>query len=535
MKDALLPLRSVGLQGEIKDIQPFDLPANAVRSARNCRIEDQAIRSYSNAIEFKADVASETPVYAKEFWINGGDGMVVVYEVDPGPTIEIRFVDRAGVETPITPLSAPGVSDCWYAVQMGDWFILTNGVDDPLQMDSSLAAMVVLPGWDTAYKCGVLEVYKNILVAVDISKSSVAKPRMVKWAHPFADGDTTIDWDHTSSTNRAGETTLSEPGRKILGAQPVNDSLMIYFDRKTWRADHTESQFALNFQQVFNDDGVVSCNAHITTPEGAIVFGHRDIYIHDGFTKTSLTDLRNTKYFYDIIDLTFVISGVFYPKRNEAIFLCRTNNAGDGNLIITYNTLHKAWNESVVQLNGDGILTHILCAMRPSSTVVAYSDWTTETIDTFDDTTYADLMTGDETVTLFGISRTQGIIWDMDYQGDDESLVTLFRDNLLIERTALDLDELGQGVGNKIVYVGRLYPQMSGTGKVNFTVGSHARSNSPVVWESPIEFDLSVDYAVDTRVAGRYLAYRIEPVPGEDPPLMSFSGMDIELDDVGEV
>lgn len=531
----LIPVRQFGLSGEIKDVQPFDLPLNAVRSARNCRIEDNAVRTYSNSIEFMSDVASETPVYAKAFWRqSGNEGQIVVYEVDPGPTIEIRFVDRAGTETDITPLSAPSTSDCWYGVQLGDWFILTNGVDDPLQTDTALTRMVTLPGWDTDYKANVIEAYKNHLVAVDITKLGTAKPRMVKWCHPFADGDVTTDWDHTSSTNRAGETTLSEPGRNLVGAQQVRDSLMLYFDRKTWRADFVGGQFVFDFQQVFTDDGIVGCNGHVTVPEGAIVFGYRDIYLHDGFTKRSLTDGKNTKYLYDVLDLSFEVSGAYYPKRNEAIFLCRTNPSGDGNLLLTYDMLHDAWFEGLAEVNGDGILTQVFVGMRPASSVTGYDDWTTETIDSFDDTTYADLMVGDETVTLFGLSSTQGVIYDMDYQGTDPSAVSIFRDEFLIEKTAIDLDELQNGVGKNVIMIGRIYPQISGSGKVNVTVGSHMRANASVDWGSPVEFDMDSEFAVDCRVSGRYLAIKFEPVPGEDVPLMSLSGFDIEWEHVGE-
>lgn len=537
MKTLTLPIRQLGLQGELKDFEPQDLPINAVRFARNCRIEDNALRSYSNAAEFLPDVASETYVFAHPFWRSeDNEGMIVVVEVDPGPTIEVRFYDRTGAATDITPAGGLSAATVWWGEQLGDWFILTNdnGTDLPQQTDSALSTMVDLPGWPSNYTANVIVNYKNILVAIGLTKDAVIEPRMVKSAHPFSPGDTTTFWDFTDPTLIATEAVLAEPGRKLIAAQRVSDSLMLYFDRKTWRMDLVGGQNTFNYEKVFEDDGCVSAHAHCVGHGGAVVFGHRDIYVHDGYSKQSLTDLKNTKWLYDTVDLGYPIVAERYPKRNELIFLLRTNNSGEGNILLTFNELHQAWTETIAELNGSGILNHITVAIRPSTSVTAYSDWTTETIDTFDETTYSDLIVGDNTVTLYGVSETNGIVYDMDYPGDTAP-VSDFRDNLLIERTGIDLDEIGEGVGNKIAYLGRVYPQITGAGEVKFTFGIQAYPNQSITWLSPVTFDIDADYAVDVRLAGRYLAYRIESADLDNPPLFSISGMDIEVVDVGEV
>ncbi len=526
-----VPLRQIGLAGQIKDISNADIPASGVRSARSCRIENQALRSFSDANVFLAPVAGQEYLFCHPFWRASGDGWVVVSRV--AASIKVEFVTPSGARTDISPaVSLDPTAQDWYAVQLGEWLILTNGIDNPQWTSRTLTPMEILGGWPTDYKAKVIEVYKNFLFAVGLSKvgGTDEEDRMVKWSHPFADGDETTQWDFTDPTLLAGETLLAEPGRALTALQPFRDSLMVFFDRRTWRADFVGGQFTFNFQQVFNDDGCVSAHAHVTTQDGGVVFGHRDVYIHDGSSKRSLTDLRMTDYLYSTVDLTFPPVGVWYPKRNEIVFMCRTNVAGAANVFFIANAAHEyAWTEVKAELNGNGVLSHIAAGPRPVGDAVTYDDWTTETYTSFTDTRYPALTGQDETTTLLGVSTLENTVWNMDYSGG-VAPVTMFRRDAMIEHRAIDLDEAGLGI-NKIIYLNRILPQMSGAGQVKFTLGTHATVDGSITWKTPVTYDLDNpdSYAVDIRAAGRYLAYRIEPLDPADPALFSISGMDLEV------
>ena len=532
------------MAGEIKDILPENMPLSGVTSARNCRIESQSLRSFSNA-RIGTTFSPDTIRFGQTFWRIEGDGQIVVRENVAGPPdVSILFIDITGGLTDITPVANLTQSDTWYAVQVGEWFILTNGIEDPQYTTAALPQMVTLPGWPNAtdgetnldYKADVLEVYKNFIVAVGVTKDGTKERNMVKWSHPVSPGDTTTFWNFTDPTLLAGENILQEPGREIVALQPFRDTCMVFFDRKTWRMDNVGGEFVMNFQKVFDDDGCISAHGWANAHGEGYVFGRRDIYKHDGHNKTTLTDLRLTKYIYDTIDPSFEVHVEYYPKRNEVFFLTRTQPSGDGNLLLLYNTPHDAWTESLVEFNGTGVLTTLTTGPRLSTGTDTYDDWTTEIYTDFEDTTYADLVDSDETVTVYGTSVSQAVNYDLDYNGTDPAPTSLFRENLLIEHRGIDMDEDGQStVGDKIIYLNRVYPQIHGTGSVIFTFGVSRTANEPIVWEPSITFDLDdpQDYAVDVRIAGRYLAYRIEP--GPEVPLFSFTGMDLEIANVGEV
>jgi len=528
-----LPLRQIGLAGQIKDIGNADIPTSGVRSARSCRIENQALRSFSDATVFLAPIAGHEYLFCHPFWRASGDGWVIVSRDTGTAAIKVEFVTLSGARTDITPAAENPLTstDYWYAVQLGEWFILTNGRDIPQWTDRALTQMVDMPGWPVDYKARVIEVYKNFLVAIGITKvdGSGEEDRMVKWSHPYAEGDTQTYWDHTDPTLLAGETLLAEPGRALTALQPLRDSLMIFFDRRTWRADFTGGQYVFTFRQVFSDDGCVGAHSHVATQDGGVVFGHRDIYLHDGSTKQSLTDHRMTDYVYSTVDLKFPPVGIWHPKRNEVMFLCRTISSGAGNVFFIANTIHDyAWTEVQATLNGAGVLSHLAVGPRPGGGAITYADWTDETYESFFGTRYSALSGQDETTTLLGVSAPENTVWDMDYSGGIAP-VTLFRRDALIEHRAIDLDEAGQGI-NKIIYINRILPQMSGSGRVKFTLGTHATVDGDITWKAPVTYDLDDDsYAVDIRAAGRYLAYRIEPLDPTAPALFSISGMDLEI------
>lgn len=536
----IIPLRNIGIAGEIKDILPENMPAQGLTSARSMRIESQALKTYSNAREIGVDPVGETTVFGQTFWRVGGDGQITVKHVDAGLTVKVLFVDQAGGEIDITPAGGLTQSPHWYAVQTSEWFILTNGIEAPQFTTTSLPVMVDLPGWPANYTAKVIESLKSTLVAISITKDGTFIPSMLKWSHPISPGDTTTFWDFSDPTLLSGETVLQEPGRELVALQPFRDTCMVYFDRATWRMDFVGGQFVYDFSRVFNDDGCASPHGWANSHGEAFVFGHRDIYRHDGHNKASMTDKRLTKYIYDITNFDFNIHGEFYPKRNEIYFLIRTTASGDGDLMLIYNTVHDAWTEVSCRdpATGTGLLSGLTVGPRLSTGLVAYDDWTTEVYTDFSDTRYADLVGSDETVTLYGISESQSRTYDLDYSGVTPPATTIFRDGVYIEHLGIDLDELSEGVGAKIIYLNRVYPQIHGTGEVVFRFGTSRTANSPVDWLPSIIFSLDdaaelQDYAVDVRIAGRYLSYSIEP--GPLLPSFSYTGLDLDVSKVGAV
>ena len=97
-----------------------------------------------------------------------------------------------------------------------------------------------------------------------------------------------------------------------------------------------------------------------------------------------------------------------------------------------------------------------------------------------------------------------------------------------LERTGIDLDEQGTALsGYKVINT--FYPQMNtpnSNGNFEFTFGAADIPTATPNYDDPITFDCSSEYKVDTRIAGRYLSYRLSSSSLKD---FSFSGMDVNV------
>ena len=103
---------------------------------------------------------------------------------------------------------------------------------------------------------------------------------------------------------------------------------------------------------------------------------------------------------------------------------------------------------------------------------------------------------------------------------------------ITLERIGIDLDEVSDVVGYKVITV--IYPQMNTDNSelTNVTVefgASDIPSNTPNFTETRT-FNISSDYRIDSRAAGRYLSYRVTFSDNKD---FEFSGFDLDVTATG--
>ncbi|MDJ0905365.1 MAG: hypothetical protein QNI96_05055 [Woeseiaceae bacterium] len=538
------PIREYGLGGIIRDVRPWDVPANSFTTLNNVRIEDASLSTLGDISTafgpFTADdVGGEIkPVYGAPFWIDGGNVVILVFDngevrsySQTNPTAAY-VLQRTGLNT-----SAP-----FYHTQSGEYFHLTSKTNDPQTLaaaDANTAnSMVNMPGWPDNYRCGILESYKNTLVAADITVSGSDRPNLVKWSDIFVEGDTAWRWDPADATIVAGENPIQSNGQGINAMKPLRDSLMIYFDRSMWRMDLVGGQLVMQFRKVFNDDGAQSKYAVDSLGGRALVVGIRDIYLHDGVQKQSLSDGKLTRAFFSSLQRNYPVRVLRYALRNETWITYRDRTDGEANRALVYNSLHNSFTpvDLTNPTSSVGDFVGLFTGPRLSSSVTTYADISASLpepngpdYNAFNTISYADVYSTAEDTVFYGLSDTPGVVLDLDAITGDAR----FRLNTFIEHSRIDLDEWLQTSGDKVVYISRLYPQYSGKGRLEIRFGVAATTSSSIEWGDWQEFDLASDYAIDFRSAGRFLAYQIRPFTAEAPSF-ACSGMDMEWAVIGE-
>lgn len=569
MPSTTIPLRNIGLLGLQKDAQEQDIPASGITSGENVRIKDRALQSWSDVIaSIEVDDPTETLVFADGIWRDRDilSGIIVILaddtlgEFDDGfepdefmveGLIQVYFYDTAGVRFNISPASPLQTTERWTGSKNGEFYVINNyGLDLPhiwFINDLTPDAITPMPGWPENYRCNFMDTFKNFIVAGGIVKDGITIPGMVKWSHPVSPGDQTFFWAIDDPTILAGELPLVLNIREMTAIQRLKDLMIIYFDLAVVRMSFQGGQFVMDFETIFTDDGAISARSMVEVDGSAFVFGTNDVYAHDGYVKKSISDLRMTNFLESNVAARQPVDAVYWPIYNEVMFLARTPfvtfNTVDADRIYFYNLVHDAWMEVDVTLGGEpaiGLLFRGPNIIEPGVLNLTWDSAITEDTN-WDETgnlSWSGSFANRDRVRLYALSARNFTIYDFDAPTGE----SIFRQKTRIQHTHIDLDEGGQAVGNRIVYVNRVYPQIQGEGTVQFRFGVHRTANSPIDWVNTVQFKINKvdendpneereDYACDVRMAGRYIAYEMTPV---DDASFAFSGMDIEIEQVGE-
>ena len=553
-------VREYGLSGLIRDVRPWDVPVDAFTNAIDVRIEDFSITTFSDVeavlgafVDDATGLIPILPVYARSFWISAGSAIIMVmdngevrsyYEID-GVASGAVFKQLIGGSYALQ-LPAAGVDTTaeFYSAQSGGFYILTSLTNLPqLLLSTDIqtpGSMIDLPGWPTTYKCGIIESYKNMLVAAQIDISGIDQPNLIKWSHPFSQGDTQFFWDPLDPTLLAGETPIQSDGEGVAAIQPLRDSMMIYFDRSMWRMDFVGGQFVMNFRKVFSDDGALGKHAVENFEGKALVVGLRDIYTHDGVQKQSLSDKKITRWFYRGFSKGYPVRIAYYPERNEVWILFRQKPSGEADTVLVYNVLHDAFTVADLAGNktstGDGVTIGIFLGPLLRTGLLTYDSLSAgepvpdgPDYNAYDTISYNAVFSTPKDTVFYGLSNDVGALTLLDSVGGGDIL----RENILIEHLRLDLHKWLDVTGDKIVYISRMFLHFSGKGRVQIRIGTANNTQEGITWGSWTQFKFDTDHAIDLRAAGRYLAYQIKPYVGETPEF-ALSGFDLEWAVVGE-
>ena len=100
-----------------------------------------------------------------------------------------------------------------------------------------------------------------------------------------------------------------------------------------------------------------------------------------------------------------------------------------------------------------------------------------------------------------------------------------------LERQGIDLDELSSLNGYKVI--SKILPQVDTSNpnkQFTFTFGASNLLGDATVYDTSITFDGATDYKIDTRVAGRYLSYKMTMSDDKD---FGFIGFDLDVTTTG--
>lgn len=532
----MIPIRSLGKIGVITDINPTDLPPEALSSARNVRFSNGRI---SNAHVWREAIGSPTggtPVLLFQGKrTNLGDilGYITldgkVYHVINGVADEVTRPAHTPTNSTATRTFTT-LQGVYYANQEDrvPWFYNSTATD-----------YATLTNWDANHRCKVLRGYKDFLVALNITKSATTYNNMVKWSNIALYDAVPDSWDPADTTKSAGENTLAEIQTDILDGLPLRNTFVIYATDQAWSMEYTGGPEVFQFYKLFGDHGIVNTNCVVEVDGMHFVFDEQDLYMHDGVSPPkSLCDKRVRNHVFRNLDLTKASKFFVHHEANASeVWFC-FNSKNDGlkwpgadctycNYAAVYNYVEDTWTfHDLPNVSSIAALSWQVDPTYATSTALSYDTTATTYVDAIANNTYnsfASSIAGG-TVTTTRITQVDsGIGTTLPFNAVSELAVVPYT-----ERIGLDLDEVIPELRAYKNYRS-IYPQVTcedTTAPFSFKFGGVDNPQQDVEWDTLQTFEPTSDYKIDTRSRGRYLCWYFQ---GANNNTYTLSGFDLDV------
>lgn len=497
--------------GVFTDPNPSDLPMNAWTNARNVKFRNgKASKSQGHDKVFPDTPAN--PLYLipyltqnTPYWFLGTD--TKIYRTSGSSWQDVSRT--TGGDYAASPTNS------WNGGFLNGVLVMNNGVDTPQSLQPNDSDFKDLPNWPVNTKAEVIRPFKNYLVALNITKSSVNQPTTVKWSSPADPGEVPFTWDETDATNDAGENFLADTAGAIVDGVKLKDSFIIYKEDSVYAMRYIGGTFIFQFQQLFDDVGMLSTNCAAEFDGKHFVVGQGDVYVHNGVQKQSVIDGKMKDYLFNAIKNTSIRNVFVVPDYNQSeMWICYQSSDADptanADRALIWNWKEDTW--TVRDLPNVIYATHGIVDPQKDD------DWDGDAQEWNLDTTVWDSSSYNPAKTrLLLLSRGA-----LDcYVVGDSSVFDGVSFQSRLEKTDMYFED-----DQKVKFVSSITPHIRGNGICQVYVGKSMIQDSPVEWFGPFNYTIGSDYKIDCRVSGRYIGVRFEFDSSGD---WQFNGYTIEM------
>jgi hypothetical protein len=562
----ILPIRELGGVGIVSDANPYDLPVNAFSDGNNVIFDEgrisrapvfkqlyPAIKSAKTWADFgDTTYAAEVNSFESAEGANTNQSRFVGSFADPtnGETVfvcdkdgTVRAYPQGNLQMVTPPVTLVNNEQPWTATQVSGISVLGRKDMVPyarnLLSDSTYKAMSV-GNWPSNTTCSVMRSYNDFLLAINVTKGSVEFPTMVKWSDiiPYGAAVSAIDWNEASTTNSAGENVLGELKNPLLDGLVLGTQFILYSADQVWLMEYTGSSLVFNFRRLFPTGGIINTNCVVEVEGKHFVFGFDDIYVHDGSTKKSIADGRVRRRIYKNLDINKKsICFVLHDSVTNLIYFGYNTRQDEANFTTTqfcnkaavYNYRVDTWSFMDLPNVVGGAEAQVTLAKTQ------YPD-VTDTYENYN-TSYLSFETSAPKIPIMlgitdnpnGLTESRVYAVDLPSVGAVNLPATLetFKP-AYVAREGIDLDEIQAGLRGykQMRYV---IPQAEfevTDGSFLWQLGATDLPGGAIVYSTNYTYSPDTEYKIDTKVAGRYLAYKISTSDIEN---FRISGFDADV------
>ncbi len=531
----LLPIRNLGAAGVITDVDPFNLPFNAFTRAKNVRFSDGNVERspvFRTAYDY---TSSSTKVPSFVFGLSNPGTFDTVLIVNDDFSVEefangnvtSAHTDNQSAST--APVTGTTLASVEY---------LNRPSRVPIARTPAANGFSDLTNWDGTWRTKSLRSFGDFMLALNLTEGSSSYPNRVRFSDITLANQVPGSWDATDTTKSAGFNDLVQLRTPIVDGATLGSNFLIYSSDQVWLMEFVGGTFIFNFRKVFDDAGVINQNCILEVEGKHFVFDTDDIYMNDGITRQSICDNRVRDYIFNGLDMSLQEACfVMHVADLEEIYFCY--HSGDDlavygevsgcNRAAVYNYRSDTW--SFVDLpnvtsgslaNIDTVATYASSSLTYDSTGGTYHSQESKF------TRYPIMVSKKDTTAGITSPRLLGL--DLVDSGTlNLPETTEVNKPMHLERTGIDLDQEAQLPLSSYKVITKIFPQITTPAtehEFTFTFGAADLAPDAPAYGSSVTFDNSTDHKLDTRIAGRYLSYKVETPTIKD---FTLSGMDINI------
>ena len=531
-------IRDVGDIGVVTDIRPASLPLNGFSRAKNVRFDDGRV-SRSPVFRKIKDSLGFNPrfTYGIQGVYGGGFASIVMVS----DTYQFKTYQNGSVSSAQGSLSTTSASNTpMTGTNLADIAYINRADKVPVYMLNSGTNFAVLPNWDSTWRAESVRSYGDFLLALNITENGVGYPSRVRYSNLALANSVPDSWDAADTTKSAGFNDLVQMQSGIVDGATLGTNFIIYSKDQVWLMEFVGGTFIHNFRKLYSECGVINQNCILEVEGTHYVFDHDDIYIHDTHTRQSICDERVKSYIFGGLNTakTDRCFAHHNPELDEVMFcyisgddMAEYTNGERCNRAAVFNYKKQTWSFMDMPNVSSSTMGTVSSSVTYANSTAVYS--TTGGTYFTQEAGYDlhSLFVG-ETNSVDGISSPKLYGLDLSDAGSLAfPLDTEANKSPFLERQGIDLDELSSLNGYKVI--SKILPQVDTSNpnkQFTFTFGASNLLGDAAVYDPSITFDGATDYKIDTRVAGRYLSYKMTMSDDKD---FGFIGFDLDVTTTG--
>jgi hypothetical protein len=536
---SVVPIRQLGSVGVVTDVDPFNLPFNAFTRAKNVSFDGINIKR--SPIFRTAASPSFSPTFVFGLFSNTSYDSILVGTSN----FSLHEYASGGSFTQVHTGSTSSTTQAYTGTTLSNVAYVNRGDQAPIFRLPSASTFSTLTGWPSGYKAASLRSYKDFLIALNITEGASTFPTRVRFSDVALANQAPSSWDATDTTKSAGFNDIVQMDTAIIDGATLGSNFIIYSNDQVWLMEFVGGTFIMNFRKLFDDAGVINQNCIVEVEGRHYVFDRDDIYATDAVSRQSICDGRVRNYIFNGIDTNTQSSCFTYHNDvTEEIYFCYKSaddmaefTGGSAcNRAAVYSYRHDSW--SFLDL------PNVISATTANVNDVATYAASTITYDNAGGTYHGQANSFSRhpimaSLASSGDGLSADTLFALDHTEENTQvalpLSTAATKGIHLERIGIDLDTEANLPIDSYKNIKRISPQIStqsASKEFNITWGASDIPTLDPTYGPTQVFDVSTDYKLDTRTAGRYLSYKIDT--GTVVKDFTISGFDLDLVAVGK-